>query len=78
MSISRIIVETSTMATTRKRTRRPSLPGEILVVFSLAPPGSVIKFAAACGVVRKRVSATSMAAEMAARPAAALGSTPEC
>jgi addiction module HigA family antidote len=71
------------MATTRKRTRRPSLPGEILVELYLAPHAiSIAKFAEACGVTRKHMSAivngrAAVTAEMATRIAAALGTTPQ-
>ena len=40
-----------------RRTRRPSLPGEILTQLSLAPPDiSIAAFAKACGVTRKHMS----------------------
>ena len=71
------------MATTRRRTRRPSLPGEILAELYLAPHEvSIAKFAEVCGVTRKHMSAivnghAAITAEMAARIAAALGTTPQ-
>jgi addiction module HigA family antidote len=67
--------------TTRKRTRRPSLPGEILAELYLAPHEiSIAKFAKACGVTRKHMSAivnghAAITAEMATRMAAVLGTT---
>ena len=69
------------MATTRKRTRRPSLPGEILAELYLAPHEiSIAKFAEACGVTRKHMSGivnghVGITAEMATRIAAALGTS---
>src|ERR1700730_17582407 len=63
------------------RTRRPTLPGEILVELYLAPHEiSIAKFAEAVGVSRKHMSAivngrASITAETAARMAAVLGST---
>jgi addiction module HigA family antidote len=68
-------------ATTRKRTRRPSLPGEILVELYLTPHEiSIAKFAEACGVSRKHMSMivnghAAITAEMATRMAAVLGTT---
>jgi antitoxin HigA-1 len=67
------------MATNRKRTRRPSSPSEILVEFYLAQHEiSITKFAEACGVTRKHMSAivnghTAITAETATRMAVALG-----
>jgi antitoxin HigA-1 len=61
------------------RTRRPTLPGEILVELYLAPREiSIAKFAEAVGVSRKHMSAivngrASITAETATRMAAALG-----
>jgi antitoxin HigA-1 len=69
------------MTTNRGRTRRPSLPGEILVELYLAPREiSIAAFAEACGVTRKHMSGivhgrVGITAEMAARIAAALGTT---
>jgi addiction module HigA family antidote len=69
------------MATNRKRTRRPSLPGEILAELYLVPHEiSIAKFAGACGVTRKHMSQivnghSAITAEMATRMAAALGTT---
>lgn len=71
------------MATSSKRTRRPRLPGEILAELYLAPHEiSIAKFAEACGVTRKHMSAivngrAAITAEMATRIAAALGTTPQ-
>ena len=64
-----------------RRTRRPSSPGEILAELYLAPHEiSVAGFAEACGVTRKHMSGivnghVGITAEMAARIAAALGTT---
>jgi addiction module HigA family antidote len=64
-----------------KRTRRPSLPGEILAELYLAPHEiSIAAFAEACGVTRKHMSGivnghVAITAEMAARIAAVLGTT---
>ena len=69
------------MAMTRKQTRRPSPPGEILSELYLAPHEiSIAKFAEACGVTRKHISRivngrAAITAEMAARMARALGTT---
>ena|SRR6516164_7356223 len=69
------------MATRVRRTRRPSLPGEILVELYLAPHEiSIAAFAEACGVTRKHMSGivngrVAITAEMAARIATALGTT---
>jgi addiction module HigA family antidote len=69
--------------TSSRRTRRPSLPGEILVELYLAPHEiSISGFAEACGVTRKHMSGiihghVGITAEMAARIAAALGTTPQ-
>jgi antitoxin HigA-1 len=69
------------MMMTRNRTRRPTLPGEILLELYLAPHDvSIAKFAEAVGVSRKHMSAivngrTSITAETAARMAAVLGTT---
>src|ERR1700751_4542295 len=66
---------------TNRRTRRPSLPGEILVELYLAPHEiSIAAFAEACGVTRKHMSGivhghVGITAEMAARIAVALGTT---
>jgi addiction module HigA family antidote len=63
------------------RTRRPSLPGEILAELYLAPHEiSIAGFAEACGVTRKHMSNivhghAAITAEMATRMAAALGTT---
>jgi addiction module HigA family antidote len=71
------------MITKRKRTRRPSLPGEILAELYLAPHEiSIAKFAEACGVTRKHMSKivnghAAITAEMATRMAAVLGTTAE-
>jgi addiction module HigA family antidote len=67
------------MATTRKRARRPSLPGEILVELYLAPHEiSIAKFAEACGVTRKHMSAIiNGRAAITAEMATALGTTPQ-
>ena len=71
------------MATRARRTRRPSLPGEILSELYLAPNEiSIAGFAEACGVTRKHMSRivhghAAITAEMAARIAAALGTTPQ-
>src|SRR5438132_8505780 len=81
MSISRIITEANTMTSSSQRTRRPSLPGEILAELYLAPHEiSIARFAQACGVTRKHMSAivnghAAITAEMAARMAAVLGTT---
>jgi len=46
------------MTRSSKRTRRPSLPGEILAELYLAPHEiSIARFAEACGVTRKHMSA---------------------
>jgi addiction module HigA family antidote len=64
-----------------RRTRRPSLPGEILAKLYLAPNEiSIVAFAEACGVTRKHMSGivnghVAITAEMAVRIAAALGTT---
>jgi len=69
------------MTRSSKRTRRPSLPGEILAELYLAPHEiSIARFAEACGVTRKHMSAivnghAAITAEMAARMAAVLGTT---
>src|SRR5712671_5961028 len=69
------------MTMTHNRTRRPSLPGEILVELYLTPHDvSIAKFAEAVGVSRKHMSAivngrASITAETAARMAAVLGTT---
>ena len=69
------------MTMTYKRTRRPSLPGEILAELYLAPRNiSIAKFAEAVGVSRKHMSAivngrASITADTAARMAAVLGTT---
>jgi len=69
------------MTTSSPRTRRPSLPGEILAELYLAPHEiSIAKFAEACGVTRKHMSAivnghAAVTAEMATRMAAVLGTT---
>ena len=71
------------MTMTHKRTRRPSLPGEILAELYLAPRNiSIAKFAGAVGVSRKHMSAivdgrASITADTAARMAAVLGTTAE-
>src|SRR5947207_15305181 len=63
------------------RTRRPRLRGESLVDVCLLPDEiSIGRFAEACGVTRKHMSAivnghAAIAAEMAARMAAVLGTT---
>jgi antitoxin HigA-1 len=64
-----------------QRTRRPSLPGEILADLYLAPHEiSTAKFAEACGVTRKHMSGivnghAAITAQMATRMAAMLGTT---
>ena len=69
------------MTITSKRTRRPTLPGEILVELYLAPYDiSIAKFAEAVGVSRKHMSAivngrASITAETAMKMAAVLGTT---
>ena len=69
------------MTKSSQRTRRPSLPGEILAELYLAPHEiSIARFAEACGVTRKHMSAivnghAAITAEMAARMAAVLGTT---
>jgi addiction module HigA family antidote len=69
------------MTTSSQRTRRPSLPGEILAEPYLGPHGvSIAAFAEACGVTRKHMSAivsghAAITAEMATRMAAVLGTT---
>jgi antitoxin HigA-1 len=71
------------MTTSSQRTRRPSLPGEILAELYLAPHAvSIAAFAEACGVTRKHMSAivnghAAITAEMAARMAMVLGTTPQ-
>ena len=71
------------MTTGFKRTRRPTLPGEILVELYLSPHNiSIAKFAAAVGISRKHMSAivngrASITADTAARMAAVLGTTPQ-
>src|SRR5438132_11634510 len=63
------------------RTRRPTLPGEILMELYLAPHNiSIAKFAEAVGVSRKHMSAivngrASITAETATRIAVVLGTT---
>jgi len=64
------------------RTRRPTLPGELLVELYLAPHDdiSIAKFAEAVGLSCKHMSAivngrASITAETAARMAAVLGTT---
>jgi addiction module HigA family antidote len=65
----------------RKRTRRPTLPGQILVELYLEPRRvSIAKFAEAVGVSRKQMSAivngrASITADTATRNAAVLGTT---
>ena len=67
--------------TSSRRTRRPSLPGEILVELYLNPHEiSIAGFAEACGASRKHMSGivhghVAITAEMAARIAATLGTT---
>lgn len=67
------------MATRERRTRRPSLPCEILSELYLAPHQiSIASFAEACGVSRKHMSGivhghAAITAEMATRIAAVLG-----
>ena len=69
------------MTMTFSKTRRPTLPGEILVELYLAPHNiSIAKFAEAVGVSRKHMSAivngrASITAETATRMAAVLGTT---
>jgi addiction module HigA family antidote len=69
------------MMTSSRRTRRPSLPGEILVELYLAPHEiSIAAFGEACGVTRKHMSGivnghVAITPEMAARIAATLGTT---
>jgi antitoxin HigA-1 len=69
------------MAKSNQRTRRPSLPGEILAELYLVPRDiSIAKFAEASGVTRKHMSGivnghVAITAEMAARIAAVLGTT---
>jgi addiction module HigA family antidote len=69
------------MTTVFNRTRRPTLPGQILVELYLAPHDiSIAKFAEAVGLSRKHMSAivngrASITAETAARMAAVLGTT---
>jgi antitoxin HigA-1 len=69
------------MATNNRRTRRPTLPGEILAELYLTPNEiSIATFAEACGVTRKHMSEivhghVAITAEMAARIAAALGTS---
>jgi len=61
--------------------RRPTTPGEILDELYLEPAGiSIAKFAEACGLTRKHMSAivngrASITAETAARIATVLGTT---
>lgn len=63
------------------RTRRPSVPGEILAELYLAPHEiAIVRFAEACGVTRKHMSGivnghVAITAEMATRLAAVLGTT---
>jgi addiction module HigA family antidote len=70
-----------TMETMSRRSRRPSLPGEILSELYLAPYEiSIAAFAEACGVSRKHMSGivnghVAITAEMAARIATVLGTT---
>jgi antitoxin HigA-1 len=77
MSISRTITDERS----NRRRRRPSRPGEILSELYLAPHDiTVAAFAEACGVTRKHMSGivnghVGITAEMAARIAAALGTT---
>ena len=65
----------------RKRKRRPSSPGEILLELYLAPHNiSIVKFAEAVGVSRKHMSAivngrAAITADTAARMAVVLGTT---
>jgi antitoxin HigA-1 len=69
------------MTMSSQRTRRPSMPGEILAELYLAPHEiSIAKFAGACGVTRKHMSGivngrAAITAEMATRMAAVLGTT---
>jgi antitoxin HigA-1 len=69
------------MATRDRRTRRPSLPGEILNELYLVPHQiSIASFAEACGVTRKHMSGivhghAAITAEMATRIAAVLGTS---
>jgi addiction module HigA family antidote len=69
------------MTTTFNRTRRPSLPGEILAKLYLAPHNvSIAKFAEGVGVTRKHMSAivngrAAITADTATRMAAVLGTT---
>lgn len=69
------------MTTSSRRTRRPSVPGEILAELYLEPHEiPIAAFAEACGVSRKHMSGivhghVAITAEMAARIAAALGTT---
>jgi antitoxin HigA-1 len=69
------------MAMTGSRTRRPSLPGEILVELYLTPHNvSIAKFAEAVGVTRKHMSAiangrAAITADTARRIAVVLGTT---
>jgi addiction module HigA family antidote len=69
------------MVTRERRTRRPSLPGEILSELYLAPYQiSIASFAEACGVSRKHMSGivhghAAITAEMATRIAAVLGTS---
>lgn len=69
------------MTTSSRRTRRPSFPGEILVELYLEPHAiSIAAFAEGCGVSRKHMSGivhghVAITAEMAARIAAALGTS---
>ena len=65
------------MTRSSQRTRRPSLPGEILAELYLAPHEIwIARFAEACGVSRKHMSSiVAITAEMAARMAAVLGTT---
>ena len=69
---------------TMKRTRRPSLPGEILRDLYLVPNNiSPARFAEPCGVTDKHMQAIvsgrapRLTAQMAIRIATALGTTPE-
>jgi len=69
------------MTMTGRRTRRPSLPGEILVELYLTPHHvSIAKFAEAVGVTRKHMSAivngrAAITADTATRIAVVLGTT---
>ena len=69
------------MAAICRLSRRPTPPGEILAEFYLESRGiSIAKFAEACGLTRKHMSAivngrASITAETAARIATVLGTT---